>query len=275
MKADGRLTRAGKVLLGLTAAWLLFLGHSALVQYHTWQGLRLLERDEPARVAAWWQQPQALAALPAESRARWREGDAHLEAADRWGLVGDSRIARERSWAALVDSRLPDATKHLREAIRRRPDPTTWRELGHVLMLQGDWEPAIGALREAVGHNPGDANAHGMLAQAFIRIDDLPQAIAEQRTFVQLSGRPDARLQLATWLLAGGDARAGIAELEALVAEHPKYAVARVTLGRALEQVGRAADAAAQLAEAERLEPGILKRMPALDSGEQQAPPPK
>jgi ferredoxin/tetratricopeptide (TPR) repeat protein len=267
MKAAKRVTGAGKVFLTLAGAWLIFLIDSAAVQYNAWQGFRLAERDETARVAAWRQQPELLSALPAADRARWRDADAHLAAADRLGLVADARIPRERSWFALVDGRVPDAVTHLRESMRRgAARGVEYRELAHLQMLQGLWEPAIGSLREAVRLTPGDAEAHAMLVHAYLSVSDLPRATAAQRTVVQLTAAPEASRRLATLILEAGDLEGGIAELRALVAAHPQYAPAHATLGLALQSVGKAGEAKKHLDEAERLAPGILGALPPVDS---------
>jgi ferredoxin/tetratricopeptide (TPR) repeat protein len=269
MKAAGRLAGSGKVFLALCGLWAAFLVHSAAVQYQSWQGFRLLQRDEAAKAAAWWQHPEALAAIPAETRARWRAADAHLAAADRLGLVADARVPRGRRWSALAEGRLDDAIAHLREATRRLPsDPTSFRELGHVLMLRQEWVAAVAALREAIRLQPHavDVEAQAILVEAFIRLDDLPGAAAAQRVVAEATGAPEARRRLASLLVAVGDLDGGIAELRGLVAAHPKFPSGHATLGLALRAAGQAAEAAAELAEAERLEPGILQRLPPVDS---------
>jgi tetratricopeptide (TPR) repeat protein/ferredoxin len=261
MKAGGRRTRAGTVYLTLATAWLLFLGHSAAVQYRMFQGLRMLERDEPAKEAAWWQNAERLAQIPAETWSRWRAGEAHLVAADAIGLVADARIPRERSWLALAERRLDDAAAHLREAVRRRPEAiNSYRDLAHVSLLKSETEPAIEALHEALRIRPHDLQAHGMMVAAFIQKGDLKSAVAEQRTLVAIEPSAPARVRLALLLLQEGGLEAAITELRAVVADHPGFAAGHLNLAFALKEAGRGDEARQHFERAEALQPGITQQ---------------
>jgi tetratricopeptide (TPR) repeat protein len=167
----------------------------------------------------------------------------------------------------MVEGRLDDAVAFLREAIRRQPTGTaTYRDVAHLHLLRGETAPAVAALTEAARLRPQEIETHGMLVSAYIQVGDADGAIAEQRTVAEMSHAPEARRKLATFLLAAGDFDAGVAELRSLVAEAPLFAAGQATLGRALEAAGRHVEAKPFLEEAARLEPGILDRLPAVDS---------
>jgi tetratricopeptide (TPR) repeat protein/ferredoxin len=267
MKSAGRISRAGKVFLAVTSAWVLFLGHSAAVQYHMLQGLRLLERDEATKSAVWWQKQESLAKISPETRERWREGEEHLVLADRLGLVQDPRIPRERSWAALAGGRIPDAIALLSESVRRNPEAVnSLRDLAHMNMLRGDAAPAIESLREAIRLRPREVQSHMMLVAAFVQAQDLPAAIAEQRVVIGQDRSPQARVYLAQLLSGTGDLDGVIAELRALVSDHPDLAPAQAMLGLALTDAGIMDEARQHFERAEKLSPGIVESLAHPDS---------
>jgi polyferredoxin/Flp pilus assembly protein TadD len=267
MKSGGKATGAGKVFLTLAALWMAFLVQSAAVQWRTWQGLRLLERDEAVKHAVWWHDEAALAQIPPAAWDRWREGDQSLAAADGLGLVDDVRIPRERSWFALAQGRLDDAIALLREAIRRRPAaPNSYRDLAHIHLLRGEPQPAIDALRAAIRVRERDVEARGQLVMALIQKGDVPAALVEQRAIVDLIGTPESRVQLASLVLETGDFEGGIAILRGVVADRPDFAGAHATLGLALQATGREQEARTQFDAAEQLDPGILRRLPQVDT---------
>jgi tetratricopeptide (TPR) repeat protein len=262
MKTDGRLRRPGKAFLALTAAWIAFLAHSAVVQALTWRGLDLAERDEPMKVAVWWQRRDVLDRFPADVRARWDAADAALLAADRAGLVPDVRIPRERSWLAMARGRLDDAAALLVEAVRRKPDAiATHRDLAHVHMLRADPKAALAAIAEAERVHPDDLQTRRLRVDALYQSGDLPAAIAEQRVIVLRDPSPRTRVRLASLLVENGETEAGIAELRAVVAGHPNEAGAHATLAVALQQAGRMEEALPHFERAEALQPGIFSSL--------------
>jgi tetratricopeptide (TPR) repeat protein len=225
MKVDGKLSRAGKVFLALTSAWLLFLVDSAVVQYHMFQGLRLLQRDEAMKRLVWWQDP---------------------------------RLAE----VAMARGRLDEAATQLEDAIRRRPGAVnSYRDLAHVSLLRADTRRAIDALREAIRIRPHDVDAHAMLVAAYIQAHDLKSAIAEQRVSLESDRSPEARFRLASLLMEDGDVEGAIAELTGIVADAPDFALGRAGLGVALEKVGRKDEAQPHLERAEQLAPGIANQL--------------
>jgi tetratricopeptide (TPR) repeat protein len=262
MKVDGKLSRAGKVFLGLTAAWVLFLLHSAAVQYQMFQGLRLAERDERIKHIVWWQRPE-LAQVPADVRERWRAAEGHLLAADRLGITADVRIPRERSWIALAEGRVNDSAAHLEEALRRRPDAVNnHRDLAHLNMLRGQPARAIEMLHEALRLRPHDVESRVMLVAVLVEARDFKTAIVEQRKLLEHDSSPAGRIRLASIIIDGGDLEGGIAELRATVAAHPDSAPAHATLALALQGAGRADEAAPHIKRAEELNPRIFQQAP-------------
>lgn len=87
-----------------------------------------------------------------------------------------ARAWSAQGFAALFESRLPEAASHFGQAVALAPtDSGSWIALGWTLVLQGELAQAERAFREAAGHDPESADAHGGLG-AVLALTGQPEA---------------------------------------------------------------------------------------------------
>jgi tetratricopeptide (TPR) repeat protein len=141
--------------MSLAALWLLFVAHSGLVQYHTFQGGQVTERLRDLRVAGLAQDASVLGRLNADTRAALDKGEEHLQRAADLGLFPDERLHRQRAWLALTRGDAGTAEEHLRTAISLEPRfARPHFQLGRLLAARGEAEEAAEHLSLAVELNP-------------------------------------------------------------------------------------------------------------------------
>jgi tetratricopeptide (TPR) repeat protein len=191
----------------------------------------------------------------------------------------------------LEQSRLEDAERALREAIRLRPDDAaSYAGLARALLGLGRAEEAVGALREAVAYDLGNAAYHadlgralyglnrdeeavaalgeavayepgvaeyqGDLGQALFRAGRLGEAETALREAVRLDPDRAAYQAAFGWALLGQDRDdEAVTALREAVRLDPDSAGYQADLGRALLGLGEVPEAAAALTEAVRLSP--------------------
>jgi tetratricopeptide (TPR) repeat protein len=201
--------------------------------------LRRVAEAEPLAQAA----ATAAAALTPPAVAAEREADALVLLAVIQAVKGDNA-------AALT---------HVRRATERAPRHFDAQfTLGRALYGAGDPAGAAAAFRAALAVRPEDARARFFLATALERAGDEAGALAAYRALV--ASRPQAaegHTGLGVLLVkrGGADTDEGLSELQRAIALDPDAYEARVTLGRALVQQGRAAEAVAHLQRAAALAP--------------------
>ena len=249
LKDDRTWARAGILFVALTVPWLAFTVHSGLVQWHMWRGGVHVEATAPASAAAWSQDPDALAAVQDEVHDAVAAARFHFDRAEALGLVSDVRIIRQRAWLALVDGRLPEAERLLREAVELTPTFDSSRNhLGRVLLLEGDLEGAITAFQDAVRLAEHRPEYREQLARALTQAGRDEEARAALASVAaEYPDRSSALLQLAALLHRTGQSRQAAGILVGLLERHPEDLVARAQLAGILVESGRGAEARAEL----------------------------
>ena len=223
LKAGGEMSRSGWIVLPLIAGWLMFVAHSAFVQWHRFAGARALNaaiapRDEVISGLF------DLSAASPEVREAVARTEHHLKLADRFGLVGVTDIDLGLAWTALMNGRTEDAVARLRGATaRERENAGIHDDLVALLATQGRLDEAIGAqrakLRDVKAPTAEDHYRLGELLVAAGRLEDAASAF--------------------------GDA----------VAKAPDNFASRHALGGSLRRLGRSAEAIPHLRAALALSP--------------------
>lgn len=175
LKQLGRWTPAGRVF-GVWAVLLAaFVVHSAFVRYHEFTGLKRTRAIQ--RLAD-----------PGEADALAPEAHAHLQTADRWGLIGNPNV--ERSMLALSSRllNLDDVERYAQSLLERYPDDVGVRlQLGQCPMKQNRLTEAEPHFHHVVARSGGKSKeaapillaAHQALAGLAVRRGDFAAAAGE------------------------------------------------------------------------------------------------
>jgi tetratricopeptide (TPR) repeat protein len=182
---------------------------------------------------------RALSALRAEAtprHARLREAAAAMAA-------GDFLTARDR----------------LTDFLALRPgDVHALNLLGESLMHLGREEEAETALRECLSLSPDLAVARYHLATVLLRLNRIPDSLAELSVLTQREPRnPLFRLQRAAALTAQGDHQAAAAASRALIQDCPDLPEAWIAYGRSLQVLGADQDCIAAYRTVIALHPSL------------------
>jgi tetratricopeptide (TPR) repeat protein/polyferredoxin len=113
LKANGRLTRAGRVFAVISTGFLVFAGHSCFIQYHKWRGDRLFAAADAV-------QGRTAAARTARRRAM-EDSAAHLQACYRYGLFSTTNLEFKLGTLMLGLDRPDQAEDYLKRAVDRSP----------------------------------------------------------------------------------------------------------------------------------------------------------
>ncbi len=163
------------------------------------------------------------------------------------------------------------AVAALRAAIAAQPDHAhAHYTLGSVLHLQGDLAAATASLRRALALRADLPGAHDTLARVLRAGGDEAAARPHFEEAERLRRRNAQERQARTLTAAGtekleaGDAAGALESLRRAIAVFDAYAPAHYQMGRALQALGRAADADAAFGRARQLNPSLVppRRMP-------------
>lgn len=168
------------------------------------------------------------------------------------------------------------AADAFREALRHAPGMTeAMVNLAGVLRRTGlsRKQPEAERLaRRAIGLSPGMAAAHAALAETLPLATQRDEAVAAARRASELAPGNAAHLELlATLCHRGGMTEAAVAAAERAIALAPDNAPARVTLGQALLEQDRPAEAITALRDALEADPEGLRTCEAAAASELQA----
>lgn len=135
LKRNGSLTGKGLAFAAYSLGLLLFLAHSAWIQSLTWRACAVVERTPAdAATAAWRRDMDALGKVDAPLRSAMEQATESLARADRFGLMANVLIPRQRAWLFMVLGRPEAAESEFRRAIELRPDwPNSLHQLGVFL----------------------------------------------------------------------------------------------------------------------------------------------
>src|SRR5215471_3980827 len=177
----------------------------------------------------------------AEEARRARELDPKLRKLQRaWKLSGLS---------LQLAGRMPEAEKEFAAALQLFPnDPDLWFYLARVQYLQSSLKPAESSARRALDLQPDHAGAHTQLGMALEALNDYSGALEHYRRGVEL-GRKLERpptlplIYAANLLIKLNRVEEALDYLTRAEAVDPQSGEVRLSRGRALEKLGRLAEA--------------------------------
>jgi len=187
LKRGGRITRAGVGFAILASTWLIFVAHGGFVQYHGWQGRRLLASlslgDEI------WHDGSNGGLSDARSTTL-NSSILHLDRARRWGLGAQYNVLRSLVPAHLARDQVADAERIAREMVERFPQVIEAHHgLGGVLRRAGMSAEAESAYRRALELDPGHEGARTGLLNILAYDRRADDAVAVYEAAVE--ARPD------------------------------------------------------------------------------------
>ena len=138
-------------------------------------------------------------------------------------------------------------------------NPVAHEKLGEVLIQEGQLQPAVAHLEEALRLWPGHVEAHTNLGSALGMLGRSDEAIVQFRAGLALKETADARQDLALTLARLGRMDEAIPEYEAALRLDPGNDGVLVQLGTVLAVRGRLAEAATFLRRALELNPADLE----------------
>jgi tetratricopeptide (TPR) repeat protein len=166
--------------------------------------------------------------------------------------------------ASLAADKLRDkplAQSELEKVTKLAPkDSRAWRALAQIYIDQGDWTPAIPALKRAALLTPQDAVVVASLGYVYGQTDDPKQAAIEFNKALQLSKNTpkDAALVemlYGRFLLDSGQAKESVALFDASLKFDPRYASGFYWRARAYQALQKLDAAEADALESIRLDP--------------------
>lgn len=157
------------------------------------------------------------------------------------------------------------AARALRAAAAARPDYADAHDtLGAVLKSARDWKGAAGALRRAIALRPAEAAAHYTLGQVLQSSGDPAGAREHLAEAERLRLRVQAEREAGVWTAVGtrqlddGDPDNALESFRRAIAAFEGFAPAHYQRGRALQRLGRDADARAAFARAQQLNRSLI-----------------
>jgi tetratricopeptide (TPR) repeat protein len=183
---------------------------------------------------------------------------------------------------AYLDVDRPEAAKPLvTEMLSRHPEaPAVRFEAGRVALATEDYDEAVEHLEAALTLNPEATSIHYPLAMAYRHLGDLDQARSHLRqrggrgaaasvpvglpdplmtALIAVLRNPQYARDLAVHFFTNEDWPLAVLQFRKAVDVAPDSAPLRLSLGRALEQLGEAREAQAQFEEALALDPGLSR----------------
>lgn len=156
--------------------------------------------------------------------------------------------------------RYQEAAQQLELSLRLHPqNGEGWATLGSVYSKLDRLPEAASALRKAIEQLPDQSDSHLLLASVLVKQNDTAGAAAERKVAADLM-RKHMNLQRAEVatnsgksLLASGKIDDAIVQFRDALSFDPSYTEAHLKLAEALEKQGKTAEAAAERAQAEKL----------------------
>jgi protein O-GlcNAc transferase len=156
--------------------------------------------------------------------------------------------------------RYQDAAQKLEASLKLHPQNSEgWATLGSIYDKLDRLPEAASALKKAIEQTPDQADSHLLLASVMIKQKDTAGAAAERKVAADLMRRHMnlQRAEVATnsgkSLLANGKIDDAIVQFRDALSFDPDYAEAHLGLADALDKQGKAAEAAAERAQADKL----------------------
>ncbi|HEX5083848.1 MAG TPA: FG-GAP-like repeat-containing protein [Blastocatellia bacterium] len=176
------------------------------------------------------------------------------EAADEARGARESDPKMRQAWklsglSLQLAGRMPEAEKEFAAALHLFPnDPDLWFYLARVQYLQSSLKPAESSARRAIELQPDHAGAHTQLAMTLEALNDYPKALDQYRRGVELGRKLQRQPTLplvyaANLLIKLNRVEEALDYLTQAEAIDPQSSEIRLSRGRALEKLGRLAEA--------------------------------
>ncbi|MEM7164749.1 MAG: tetratricopeptide repeat protein [Planctomycetota bacterium] len=250
LRGAGRTTGTGSLFLIVIGAWILFLAHSAVIQYTTIRG----ERDVKHAIA---EAMTTGGTLQSSSRRTLEQGLKSLRFAESYGLFAPPNLL---VLIASGHSHLGDhsvAQSYYGRVAAAAPDFASARfEYGRYLAAAGHDEQAIVHFWAALEREPGLPGAAGMFVDLLLqspRRSQAPELL--QQLLERRPGNVELRLAHGVALAELGDLERGIAVTQAVLREVEGHARGHFNLGQMLAKSRQFEAALAALQRARELHP--------------------
>ena len=241
LKQHGRILAAGWLFSAAMGLAVLATVHSAAVRYHIHQGRRHFNLARQADADG----PHTTTAL------------AHLETADRWGLLPTGSTNAMLAELYVRRERWAEAREHLQRILVRAPDDVgTHLQLAGVMTAQGRRERAWPHYQAALAAAPDHAETHYRVAGFFFAGGRSDRAVHHLREALRLQpALAEAHCELGAILIEQGDLAASTEHLRQAISLRPDFSDAHYNLAVALAMSGRMAEAAHAIDRALVLKP--------------------
>ncbi len=256
LKRGRRLTVSGWGFAAVSVAVFAFVGHSSAVQYHIWQGQRLLASievgDEVWRPGnSWWEKASA------KKRSTVRSAIEHLEWADSWGLLSTPAAFQDMIWLQLARGDVAAAERIVRRLAETSPKQReVHRGLAGILRKAGRFAEAESAYRKALTLDPAYATARRELGTMLVEERRFDDAIQLFRDGEQVTGSDTSwRADLVQSLMAAGRYADAKSELRAALESNGESTALLAALGVAEIQTGEVDSGIAHLRRVIELDP--------------------
>ena len=120
LEREGTLTGPGKVFAALMAVLLLFVAHSAVIQWHDRAGDRLYRQTAEQRAVAL-DLDRSLAPLSGGDLDIAQRATRHIEFAERWGLFGNPRFHLKLAWLSVLTGQKGGYDERIAAAVEAQP----------------------------------------------------------------------------------------------------------------------------------------------------------
>ena len=234
---------------------LVLLGVSTWKQAHIYKDLETLWRDTLAKNPSAWLAHNNLSNILIQ-QGKFEEATWHLEQALRFKPDAIQHYNLGLALARL--GQLQDAIAHYEQALRLKPDYAEADcDLGIALAQTGRTQEAVRHFERALKIKPDYVEAHDNLGVTLVRLGRITEAKAQWEQALRL--KPDdagAHANLANALKQEGRLEEAVAHYEQALRIDPALAGADYNLGLALARLGRLPDAITHYEQALRLKPG-------------------
>jgi polyferredoxin/Tfp pilus assembly protein PilF len=141
LRVEGRLSLAATPFFAAVLPLAAFTLHSVVWRYHDYRGRALSERL-PNEAFGWTREADTLAEVGRRDRATIAAAQAHLEAAERWGLISTPEIQAQITWLTLLGGEPARAVERARHDAQRRPDDClAWVRLANFQTIAARQDP--------------------------------------------------------------------------------------------------------------------------------------
>jgi len=247
LKRSGRWTTAGAYSLVGSFVMFLFVGHSAFVRYHEFNGHAAY--DAVTTMGPGLASPEDPALLASATT--------HLETVERWGLFNPPELDQRLATLHLLSSSPEQADPYLQRIVAR--SPAAAHELqADVWASQGDYAMANGAYRLALAEDPARLKSHLSLAELLANSGDYTAAVEHLEAAVAIkSDSAKTRYNLAVLLGQLGRDDDAIEHYEVAARLTPRDVEIQNNLGFALASKGEFEAAEERFREAIELDPNF------------------